>query len=874
MIGPQTPKRQTTNGNSAAHIPRGPYYAKTYQADHKTECGRTVLSHCQIVGEVARELIRRIPCLLSCLDPPESAALVAAAHDTGKICPTFQKKILANTSDYRPADYPWLVDANPSLEKNWGGHAGVSQLTLDAAGAGKFIPEIVGQHHGYSPPVQLYRADHEVFGGPAWQKERIRLLTELRSTFNSDWPDVDGPENARLLAGLTSVADWIGSGELFDDPESPWKDVISRAVDMAGFLPVRVRQGLSFSDVFGKEYVPYPVQQQFIEAANTPGVYVLEAPMGMGKTEAALFAAYQLISNGFAHGIYFALPTQLTSNRIYVRFKKFLARILETDSPGNNILLLHGRAWLKATELGADGGPGSSWFNTRKRGLLAPFAVGTLDQALMAAMNVKHGFVRAFGLAGKVVILDEVHSYDAYTGIIIDALIALLTKLNTTVFILSATLTRERRTDLIAAELEQNAFPLITAQHKNGRTLEIPAAIPTNAHRQFYVTIEENDQTAVTEVLDRACLGEQVLWIENTVSEAQERYLDIAARCAELNIECGLLHSRFIMEHRRNIEQHWVSLYGREGWQLRGIQGRILVGTQVLEQSLDIDADFLVTRFCPSDMLLQRIGRVWRHADTPRAQSAEPSVMILAPELDRAVEKPLKEFGPTAFVYDPYILCRSLEVWSKLRHINLPSEIRQIMDWTYAKRKEKGKMEQWLYELENGTSHRIGRRALRQLARITLSRSGKTLPEAKAQTRYGQEPHCEVLMVSNIRMNPETRETSITLLNHSQVTIPWDKSVLNRTQWKEISAVLMAQVVNVRTHEAPLPLSMDVLRKLHLENCLYLGNPAMEEALLRLAIVEKDGMIKAYQDAPLHEHYRLMYRDDIGYRTVKMEQKK
>ena len=122
--------------------------------------------------------------------------------------------------------------------------------------------------------------------------------------------------------------------------------------------------------------------------------------MGLGKTEAALYAAYRMLESRQASGIYFALPTQITSNKIFERFNCFLDRVLAEECQHRS-LLLHSNAWLLDTDMGEDGRPGGAWFNQAKRGLLAPFAVGTIDQALMAAMNVKHGFVRAFGLAGS-----------------------------------------------------------------------------------------------------------------------------------------------------------------------------------------------------------------------------------------------------------------------------------------------------------------------------------------------------------------------------------------------------------------------------------------------------------------------------------------
>ena len=127
------------------------------------------------------------------------------------------------------------------------------------------------------------------------------------------------------------------------------------------------------------------------------------------------------------------------------------------------------------------------------------------------------------------------------------------------------------------------------------------------------INITANDNDAVEEVLKRAERGEQVLWIENTVDEAQKKYNLMAARSMEINVDCGLIHARFIKVDRQKKEDQWVGLYGKNGHGLRKERGRILIGTQVLEQSLDIDADFLVTRICPTDMIFQRLGRLWRH---------------------------------------------------------------------------------------------------------------------------------------------------------------------------------------------------------------------------------------------------------------------
>jgi len=789
--------------------------------------------------------------------------MVAAGHDIGKVSPCFYEKIRRSCSVGRTSLMP-LLGVNPDLETQWGGHAGVSQITAKALGAPQYVAEILGQHHGFSPPVAGLRADDEAFGGTTWQRERVALVSGLKERLLSDWPIVESAPQARLLAGLTSVADWIGSGSFFEDPMLPWQENIGPALDAAGFVRPDYRSGLSFEQIFG--FAPRPAQQQLIDIVSSPGVYVLEAPMGVGKTEAALYVAYRLLAEGQASGVYFALPTQLTSNKIFERFNAFLKDVLAPERLHRS-LLLHGKAWLLDTEMGEEGRPGGAWFNNAKRGLLAPFAVGTIDQALMAAMNVKHGFVRAFGLAGKVVILDEVHTYDAYTSTLLNALVELLRDLHCTVIILSATLNRDRRQQLLGAAVSEEAYPLISGAPRHQPVSEWP--VPSGASHEVSIRLLDAPHAALAEALERASHGQQVLWIENTVIEAQERYLDLAARAAELGVACGLLHSRYTAADRQRIEDRWVSLYGKGGWRERPQKGRILVGTQILEQSLDIDADFMVSRFAPTDMLLQRLGRLWRHAGTPREPAARCEAWVLAPDLERAIVAPLSAFGSSAHVYSPYVLCRSLEVWQGKRSLRLPQDIRALIEQTYTQRQEDGTMAQLLYELDNGTSRRKGRKALAQLARVTLAEDGNTLPESKAQTRYSELDSHEVLLLRAAVQLPEQKMTRLTLLDGKQLLLPWERYKRNKRGWRELSASLMRQTVPVRVQDAPACLPIDTLSKFGLQHCFYLGDPTHDEAVLRVALADETGALHGLQGAQAHQKYTLEYRDDLGYRVIK-----
>jgi len=819
--------------------------AKTYGETGNKQKGRHVLNHCQIVGEVARELIARMPDWLKNDLFPFGSELIAACHDIGKVSPTFQEKIYRGTANYSKNSKSELKTANPDLEKTWGGHAGVSFAAADELDVGKFIPEILGQHHGYSPNVQNL-ANDAVFGGKAWQQRREELVAELQTLLNCKFPKVKSPEHARILAGLTTVSDWIGSSSLFDNPADNWQPFISQALDNAGFIQPQIKSDLTFFDIFN--FRPRDYQTAFFQNTTQAGVYILEAPMGLGKTEAALYAAYQLLSTNNATGIYFALPTQLTSDKIHQRVNQFLEKILFENQ--QQALLLHANAWLQK-ELGVEGNPNGSWFDKGKRGILAPFAVGTIDQALMAVMNVRHGFVRTFGLAGKVVILDEVHSYDAYTGTILDELVKALRDSHCTVIILSATLTQERREKLLVQTVQEQRYPLISAKPNNGEFQEV--AIKSLESKTVEIHCCQDDEMAIDEALKRAEQGQQVLWIENTVAEAQDIFEKLAS--CDIAIEVGLLHSRFLKIDREANENYWVELYGKDNAMARQAKGRILVGTQVLEQSLDIDADFLISRFAPTDMLLQRIGRLWRH-ENKRPDSAKREAWFLTPNLNAAIEN-IDLFGNSAKIYAPYILCRSLDVWHELKSVILPSQIRDLIEATYVERIEQGEMQRYKSKLEEQ------RAKLKQLALFGLSKAGTTLPE-NASTRYSEQDSVQVLLLRDYQTGNDA--TEITFLNGEKIDLPRGVKAKDKKLWRNLAAALMKNTLNVVSYNAPKPVSIKELD--WLKEFVYLGNRNDENSLLRVAIVDESGEVRGLTGGSALENCQIRYDGRLGYRIV------
>jgi len=854
-------KHSTKNNSCSNALQLTDCLAKTYKTSFDEKlAGRQVLNHCQIVGEVARKLTARMPEWLRNDLFSAGSELIAACHDIGKVSPTFQEKIYRatkSTTNYKNNSLAELKNADPEQEKQWGGHAGVSQAAVNAIlrnqayakDIRKYVPLILGQHHGSSPKLSR-SAEADEFGGEAWQQRREELLTELKCLLNCDFPNIKSPEHARVLAGLTSVADWIGSSALFDNPENDWQPLIEQALDNAGFIKPILKTNLSFFDIF--KFQPRDSQEKLFENATQAGVYILEAPMGLGKTEAALYAAYKAMTLGQATGIYFALPTQLTSDKIHDRVNKFLKEILDEDSPHKEALLAHGNAWLQQTELGVEGNPNGSWFDDKKRKILAPFAVGTIDQALMAVMNVRHGFVRTFGLAGKVVILDEVHSYDAYTGTILDELVKALRELNCTVIILSATLTQERRGKLLAQSVHAEDYPLISAVPCHAKLQEL--TVEPLANHDIAVHCCQTDSEAIEEALKRAEQGQQVLWIENTVAEAQAIFGKLAG--CDIDIEVGLLHSRFLKVDREENEKKWVKLYGKDNAIERQAKGRILVGTQVLEQSLDIDADFLVSRFAPTDMLLQRMGRLWRHENPDRNKSAKREAWLLVPELTAAIENAELAFGGSAFVYAPYVLCRSLAVWHERRNVSLPLDIRALIEATYVEQAETGKMLRYFSELEEK------RKKLEQLAGYGLSKAGETLSESAA-TRYSEQDTVQVLLLSRYRINADNTGTEITLLTGETIVLPRGVKNQDKARWRKLAAKLLNNTVQVSNRHAPQAVSIKELS--WLSEFFYLGNPEYGESLLRVALVNESDEIKNLFGGEASEKYQLSYNNWQGY---------
>jgi len=674
----------------------------------------TVRDHCLVVGAVAEAILKRLSPAAANL-APRGSAFVAAAHDIGKISPGFQSKCpIAALFDSRANRYE---GDHAKLGQAW--LASLQDLRASDGRARAWTLSIGAHHGGYYPDLSNLRRDlHAEAQTFPWAGVlRRELLDQLAEHFGPICDEEISRDSARLhwLTGMVTFSDWIGSNsDWFELSTSEplrdcWTPEVARtradsAVGSLGWHRREVLPGLGFGGLFdalpnGTLLSLRPLQETLIAATDGPGLYIVEAPMGMGKTEAALAASYRRWTEGDERGLYFALPTQLTSNRIHHRITRFLDRIVaDSDSVQ---ALVHGNAWLFPDRIRSlqpthafsdrDATDAHLWFASGRRALLAPFGTGTIDQALMAVMAAKHAALRLFALSGKTIVIDEVHSYDPYTSTLVDRLVTNLLEVGCSVFILSATLTARRRAELVAAASAQvpesmpDDYPLIT-RVKRGASIAEPIRVDGENPKETTVRVvrrSSGDPSEFQAIADAAEAGACVLVIRNTVRSAQETYLALKSCLrAGTGVETGLIHSRFTFLDREANERLWMDRLGRDG-RLRPTHGAILVATQVVEQSVDIDADLLVTDLAPVDLLIQRLGRLHRHQRGRRPVGFEtPTCWIWSREIDwNASEKEIKAaLGPSAWVYPPFALFQADRIFGTREGLVLPTGIRDILE--------------------------------------------------------------------------------------------------------------------------------------------------------------------------------------------------
>ncbi|MDA8216525.1 MAG: CRISPR-associated helicase Cas3' [Dehalococcoidales bacterium] len=694
-------------------------WAKTRKGSDETHA---LLYHLLDAGEVALALWERA-------FPPATRAHFAAAvgtdeaqagrvfatwaalHDIGKAGPAFQAKYPPAAGRLLAAGFPFLrpTGCRPhGVVSTW-----ILEDALPAFGVGGWAATLLavtlGGHHGSFPALgdELHRKAN--LGGPTWAGARAQLVAAVREVFappSVSLPADDAELNAylALLGGWVSVADWIASiADRFWCPDAGLA-LPEYAERSRGWAKATVRdlgwdswqasgRRTQFSSLF--PFPPNDVQAAAIRTAreaSPPALAIVEAATGSGKTEAALYLADEWLQSSGGRGLYVAMPTTATSNQMHGRVAGFLAK----RYPGElvNLQLAHGQALLaeghdvpRLAEVGEDTEhrvAALEWFLPRKRSLLAPFGVGTVDQAFLAVLQTRHFFVRLSGLADKVVIFDEVHAYDTYMNELFLRLLGWLRAAGTSVIVLSATLPKETRRRMLAAyagTASANAAtlppsPCLTVAAE-GRVRTYPLSVG-DSRRIRLRRLGSEPEDVVAYLRERLADGGCAAVICNTVRRAQLVYR--AVREADLvpAEDCRLFHARFPFAWRQAEEETVLARFKKGA---KRPERAVVVATQVIEQSLDLDFDYMVSDLCPIDLLIQRAGRLWRHHRPERPGAADgPELAVVAPR-ETPTDDP--DFGASAHVYAPYYLLRTAGCLQRRESLVLPAESACLVEEVY-----------------------------------------------------------------------------------------------------------------------------------------------------------------------------------------------
>jgi len=588
--------------------------------------------------------------------------------------------------------------------------------------------KIVTGHHGKPPAGQ---AKGNLAFTPEDKIAAERWGAELGNLFDlSHFPESFSDKNWRkklkkqswALAGLTVLADWLGSNTLHFPLVStimPMGEYWQRALNQAQ-QALRLIPDTSPVTPFESPHTLFPfiehftpLQQKALSAdisAPGPQLLVLEDVTGAGKTEAAMLLAHRLMSAGKGDSLYVGLPTMATSNAMFNRLAcSYRALFQSTSSP--SLVLAHGARhmsaafnhslWSEENYGQSDYQPGeiaassacNQWFaDSRKKSLLADVGVGTLDQLLMATMPFKHQSLRLLGLYSKILILDEVHAYDAYMVRLLEGLLTFHAAQGGSAIILSATLPFSLRQKLLNAfqkgcgaelpVLNPNAgYPWFSHLTSQGLA---ESFTPTrqDVARSVAVTWLAEIPQAIELIESSAGEGQCLCWIRNTVDDATEVYRQLLHRGNIPPENLLLFHSRFAFTDRMEIENQALAWFGKDSTpEQRG--GKVLIATQVIEQSLDLDLDVMISDIAPIDLLIQRAGRLQRHQRGPRQP---PTLHILAPDWQPDA-KPgwLGETlrGAGVVYADHACLWRTQAVLREKGAIRMPDDARELVESVY-----------------------------------------------------------------------------------------------------------------------------------------------------------------------------------------------
>jgi CRISPR-associated endonuclease/helicase Cas3 len=706
-----------------------------------------------------------------------------ALHDVGKFDIRFQLKAPDALRETWPdLDWDEVTDEVRDIRRYDHGAAGYGWANREGEnwfGESQFsawlpwLAAITG-HHGDLPQGSCREPTEGDYAGNGVvehdRQARAEFVADLAELFLAPVglttaftpPDCDAAAQA-LLAGFCSVCDWIGS----NTDAMPYAAQESSKDLRCYFEPRRDKfRRERWLETFGliSPSRPYPDLAKLLKPGEIPrgvqvlvdgwpvepGLTLIEAPTGSGKTETALAYAWRLLDLGLADSIVFALPTQATANAMLERAERFASLAFAGEAA--NVVLAHGKRdfhggfqrlveagqWKTAQESQEAGAQCAAWLaQSRKKVFLGQVGVCTVDQTLLSVLPVRHKFVRGFGLQKAVLIVDEVHAYDSYMHGLLAEVLRRQKATGGSAILLSATLPSGLRNKLLRAwdaeGPDRAPYPVVWRANFNGVALDEPPPDQRPAPRA--VDIEPlklpgalPDANLIARIIEAAKAGARVAVICNLVDDAQF----LAQKLREhTQLPVDIFHARYRFLDRQRKEDAVLKHYGR-GALCDG--GRILVATQVIEQSLDLDFDWMITQICPVDLLFQRLGRLHRH-EQPNSRPTgfeNARCTVISVEAD--------DYGLHKLIYGNIrVLWRTEQLLSNADTINFPEAYRNWIEAVYQRDEWEGEPERIAVQFEEFW---IKVRAAEQEANTMVALPRKTYADDEAtivaHTRDGE----------------------------------------------------------------------------------------------------------------------------------------
>ncbi len=667
---------------------------------------------------------------------------------------------------------------------------------------------LLGDHFSLSSPSGSWKDAAEFVGGvhSILRPDGLDLFCEA-----ADIEEYHLARSSWWMAGFAILCDWVGSNRAWfqyehralalDDYWERALGLAEKAVASAGLAPRRVRSFGGFGQMFPHIDEPSPLQAAAAEIPLEAGpqLFLIEDLTGSGKTEAALTLAGRLFDAGLADGLYFALPTMATANAMHARVAAVLGELFEPE-PAPELVLAHSGPRLEPgpdhrgdgtleppDDGGYDRGEESasqfarSWFaDNRKKALLADAGVGTIDQALAGVLRSKHSSLRLLGLHQHVLIVDEVHACDHYMNGLLEGLLQVQAAHGGSAILLSATLPLAARERLVSAfhgglgtgtgRGLGNSYPALIRAGASATEEKGLSARPSSV-RRLPVEFLDSFESVASWCEDRARGGSCVAWIRNTVRDALVAYDLLVSRLGADRVQ--LFHARFPMGDRLGIEQDVVARFGK-GAARADREGRIVVATQVLEQSLDVDFDEMVTDIAPIDRIIQRAGRLQRHN---RGERAVAALHVFAPPWEESPSSswPGNDFAGTLAVY-----ARPSDLWLTQRvlrsegGLDLPARARFLVESVFGEIVDRPTaFDDLRKELEADGA---------DLQRRTMSRHNR-IPYELGYTREGAEWRDEELVPT--RLGDPSVVIRLVRLQEGEL-VPWSRSeeMTRPTRWQ------------------------------------------------------------------------------------------